>query len=78
MDYLSYNISKNLNRIRTSRGWSLDDAAEQELLANSGQNGKHRRQIERRGQLRSHFERREARQGHKRRHENRQQGNSNP
>lgn len=29
MDYLNYNISKNLNRIRTFRGWSLDTAAEQ-------------------------------------------------
>ena len=29
MEYLSYNIAKNLNRIRTSRGWSLDTAAEQ-------------------------------------------------
>ena len=29
MDYLSHNISKNLYRIRTSRGWSLDAAAEQ-------------------------------------------------
>lgn len=29
MEYLTYNIAKNLNRIRTSRGWSLDTAAEQ-------------------------------------------------
>ena len=35
MDYLSYNISKNLNRIRTSRGWSLDDAAEQTGVSKS-------------------------------------------
>lgn len=35
MDYLSYNISKNLNRIRTSRGWSLDAAAEQTGVSKS-------------------------------------------
>lgn len=35
MDYLSHNISKNLNRIRTSRGWSLDDAAEQTGVSKS-------------------------------------------
>ena len=29
MEYLSNNIAKNLYRIRTSRGWSLDAAAEQ-------------------------------------------------
>lgn len=29
MEYLSYNIAKNLSRIRRSRGWSLDAAAEQ-------------------------------------------------
>lgn len=29
MDYLAYNISKNLNRIRVSRGMSLDAVAEQ-------------------------------------------------
>lgn len=35
MDYLSYNISKNLNRIRTSRGMSLDAAAEQTGVSKS-------------------------------------------
>ena len=35
MDYLSNNISKNLNRIRTSRGMSLDAAAEQTGVSKS-------------------------------------------
>ena len=35
MDYLSNNISKNLNRIRISRGWSLDAAAEQTGVSKS-------------------------------------------
>lgn len=35
MDYLSYNISKNLNRVRTSRGMSLDAAAEQTGVSKS-------------------------------------------
>ncbi|MGN0583994.1 MAG: helix-turn-helix domain-containing protein [Ruminococcus sp.] len=35
MDYLSYNISKNLNRIRISRGMSLDDVAEQTGVSKS-------------------------------------------
>ncbi|MGN0613021.1 MAG: helix-turn-helix domain-containing protein [Porcipelethomonas sp.] len=35
MDYLSYNISKNLSRIRTSRGMSLDAAAEQTGVSKS-------------------------------------------
>lgn len=35
MDYLNYNISKNLNRIRISRGMSLDDAAEQTGVSKS-------------------------------------------
>lgn len=35
MDYLSYNISKNLNRIRTSHGMSLDAVAEQTGVSKS-------------------------------------------
>ncbi|MGN0690113.1 MAG: helix-turn-helix domain-containing protein [Oscillospiraceae bacterium] len=35
MDYLSYNISKNLNRIRISRGMSLDVVAEQTGVSKS-------------------------------------------
>lgn len=35
MDYLNYNISKNLNRIRISRGMSLDAAAEQTGVSKS-------------------------------------------
>lgn len=35
MDYLSYNISKNLKRIRVSRGMSLDDVAEQTGVSKS-------------------------------------------
>ena len=35
MDYLSYNISKNLNRIRISRGMSLDAVAEQTGVSKS-------------------------------------------
>ncbi len=35
MDYLNYNISKNLSRIRLSRGMSLDAAAEQTGVSKS-------------------------------------------
>ena len=35
MDYLEHNISENLHRFRTMRGWSLDDAAEQTGVSKS-------------------------------------------